>query len=191
MKKGKHAMKNIETILTENGITIPEDKKDAFNTAFNENYKTAEETNRLRTSRDELKSQLDTAKNTLKSFEGVDVGELRNQITKLTGDLAAKDNEFKAKLADMEFSSALDSAISASGAKNPKAVKALLDVDKLRSSTNRDADIKAALDACKGENDYLFKSDEPVKNPVAPTGTGSNSDPLAAVRAAMGLGEKK
>ena len=91
----------------------------------------------------------------------------------------------------MEFSAVLDSAISASGAKNSKAVKALLDVDKLRASTNRDADIKSALEACKTDNDYLFASDEPVKNPVAPTGSPNNADPLAAVRAAMGLEPKK
>ena len=39
-------MKNIETILSELGIQIPADKKDAFNSQFGENYKTTEETNR-------------------------------------------------------------------------------------------------------------------------------------------------
>ena len=180
-------MKNIETILSELGIQIPADKKDAFNSQFGENYKTTEETNRLRTSRDELKNQLDSAKNTLKSFEGVDINDLKGQIAKLTGDLAAKDTEYQAKIADMEFSAILDNAISSSGARNPKAVRALLDVDKLKASTNRDADIKSALEACKTDNDYLFTSTEPVKNPVAPTGSPSNNDPLAAVRAAMGL----
>nr|DAI30646.1 MAG TPA: minor structural protein [Caudoviricetes sp.] len=184
-------MKNIETILTELGIQIPADKKDAFTSQFGENYKTAEETNRLRTARDDLKSQLDGAKEQLKSFEGIDVSDLKSQIAKLNGDLTAKDNEYKAKIADMEFSAVLDGAISASGAKNSKAVKALLDVDKLRASTNRDADIKSALEVCKTDNDYLFKSDEPVNNPVAPTGGATGSDPFAAVRAAMGLEPKK
>ena len=181
-------MKNIETILTELGIQIPADKKDAFTSQFGENYKTAEETNRLRTA---LKAQLDSAKEQLKSFEGIDVSDLKSQIAKLNGDLTAKDNEYKAKIADMEFSAVLDSAISASGAKNSKAVKALLDVDKLRASTNRDADIKSALETCKADNDYLFMSNEPVHNPVAPTGGSTGSDPLAAVRAAMGLEPKK
>ena len=184
-------MKNIETILTELGIQIPADKKDAFTSQFGENYKTVEETNRLRTARDDLKAQLDSAKEQLQSFEGIDVSDLKSQIAKLNGDLTAKDNEYKAKIADMEFSAVLDSAISASGAKNSKAVKALLDVDKLRASTNRDADIKSALEACKADNDYLFMSNEPVHNPVAPTGGSTGSDPLAAVRAAMGLEPKK
>lgn len=184
-------MKNIETILTELGIQIPADKKDAFASQFGENYKTVEETNRLRTARDDLKAQLDSAKEQLKSFEGIDVSDLKSQIAKLNSDLTAKDTEYKAKIADMEFSAVLDSAISASGAKNSKAVKALLDVDKLRASTNRDADIKSALEACKTDNDYLFMSNEPVHNPVAPTGGSIGSDPLAAVRAAMGLEPKK
>lgn len=183
-------MKNIQTILEEAGISIPEDKKATFDAAFAENYSGIDEVTRLRTSHDNLKGQLDDAKKTLKSFEGVDVADLKGQIAKLTGDLAAKETDYKNKLADMEFSTALDSALSASGAKNTKAVKALLDIDKLKASSNRDSDIKSALEAVKSENDYLFVSNEPVKNPVAPTSTSSIADPLAAIRSAMGIANK-
>ena len=46
----------------------------------------------------------------------------------------------------------------------------MLDIDALKESKNQEADIKAMLETCKEENDYLFGSDEPIKNPVAPTG---------------------
>lgn len=185
-------MKNIHEILAVYGLTVPEDKKAEFDTAVNENYKTVAEADKLRTARDTYKTQLDEVSGKLKAFDGVDVNALKGEITKLTGDLAAKETEYQQKLADMEFEQVLDAAISSSGAKNAKAVRALLDVDALKASKNRDGDIKAALDKTKTDNDYLFKSNEPIMNPTAPTNTGGGStDPLAAMRAAMGLGDKK
>ena len=92
-----------------------------------EHYKSTAET---------YKSQLKEARDTLKTFEGVDVNELQGKISKLTADLAAKDSEFQAKIADMEFDALLDGQISAAKAKNVKAVKALLDVDALTGGFN-------------------------------------------------------
>ena len=87
-------MKNIEEILTSVGITVPEDKKGDFEAAFNENYKTVSEAEKLRTARDNYKSQLETAQNALKEFEGVDVKDLQGKIDKLNNDLAQKDSDY-------------------------------------------------------------------------------------------------
>lgn len=183
-------MKNIYDILTEIGLEVPEDKKEVFNTAVSENYKTVAEVEKIKTARDNYKSQLDTAQETLKGFEGVDVKDLQGKITALQNDLAAKETDYQNKLSDMEFNSALEAAISGSGAKNAKAVKALLDMDALKASKNRSEDIKAALEEVKKENDYLFGSDEPFYNPVGDTGgKGGNlgGSAMDAMRAAMGL----
>lgn len=143
---------------------------------------------KIEAERDNYKSQLETAQTALKDFEGVDVKELKGKIDTLTADLTAKETDYQNKLADMEFSSKLEGLITSSGAKNAKAVKALLDIESLKSSKNRDADLKAALEACQKENDFLFGSAEPFQNPVAGTGTPPPAaDPLASVRAAMGL----
>lgn len=124
---------------------------------------------KLEAERDNYKTQLETAQTALKDFEGVDVKELNGRISQLTADLAQKDNEYKAKIADMEFNSVLDNAISASKAKNAKALKALLDVETLKLSKNQAEDIKSAIETVKSENDFLFESDEPVKKVVRET----------------------
>ncbi len=121
-------MKNIYEILKELGIEIPADKKADFDTAVNENYKTVAEVDKIRTARDTYKQSLEDAQKALKSFEGVNVDELKGEIIKLTNDLAAKDAEHQQKLDDMDFNSTVDSAIKAKGAKNVKAVRALLDL---------------------------------------------------------------
>ena len=57
-------------------------------------------------------------------------------------------------------------AIKESKAKNAKAVRALLDIEAIKASKNQAADISAAIQKVKEENDYLFTSEEPIDNPV-------------------------
>lgn len=143
----------VDKIMSENGSDIEKTKA------------------RLEAERDNYKEQLETAQNALKEFDGIDVKELQGKIETLNSDLKNKETEYQSKIADMEFSAVLDSAISSSKARNAKAVKALLDIDKLKTSKNQAEDIKAALDAVKAENDYLFVSGEPIQNAVLGTGT--------------------
>ncbi len=184
-------MKDIHAILSEIGFTVPEDKKAAFDSAVKENYRTADEVGKIIAARDDFESRLKIAQDALEDFKGVDVKELQGKITTLTNDLATKDREYQDKIADMEFISDLDSAMTSAKAKNTKAVKALLDIDTLKASKNRADDIKKALDEVKKDNDYLFESDEPVKNPVKDTGNTHITGGMADImRASMGLKNK-
>ena len=74
------------------------------------------------------------------------------------------------KIAEMKFGTLIDNAISAAGGKNAKAIRALLDVETLKDSKNQTEDITAAIEACKKDNEYMFGSNEPINNPIAPTG---------------------
>ncbi|MBR3819621.1 MAG: phage scaffolding protein [Clostridia bacterium] len=75
-------MKDIYTILGEIGLTVPEEKKSAFDTAVRENYKTVSEHDKVVRARDDYKSQLDTANNTISELEKNkgDVASLQSQI---------------------------------------------------------------------------------------------------------------
>lgn len=160
----------IKQIMAENGKDI-EKTKETLNSQITD-----------------LNSQLSSTKEALKGFEGVDVNELKGKIEKLTTDLTTKETEYQNKIADMEFNSKLDSLITSTGARNAKAVKALLDLDSLKSSKNQDTDLQTALEACKTENGFMFGADEPILNPTASTG-GSlpQNSPLDSIRTAMGL----
>lgn len=182
-------MKNIYDILNDFGLEVPEDKKADFEKAWKENYRTKADYDKVAGQRDDYKASLDTVNEKLKEFEGVDVADLKEQITKLQGDLKAKDAEYAEKEADRIFNDTLKEAIKTAGGRNEKAVMALLDIDALKSSKNQSADIKKALDAAKESDSYLFGADEPFMNAVGPTGGtgGDNMGGMAAIRAAMGL----
>lgn len=183
-------MKNIYTILSEIGIEIPEEKKTEFDKAVIANYQTIAEVEKITTARDNYKSQLETAQNTLKEFDGVDVKELQGKIEILNDNLKNKETEYQNKIAEIEFNSVLESAISKSGAKNAKAVKALLDLDTLKLSKNQAEDITKALEIVKSENDFMFTSDEPFQNPVRDTGNPPPNGVTKEMFAKMGYSER-
>lgn len=187
----KATMKNIYEILKDFGLEIPEEKKGDFDKVWKENYRTKSEFDNAVAKRDEYKSSLDTVNEKLKEFEGVDVNDLKGQITKLTADLENKDKEYAAKEADRIFSESIREAIKTAGGRNEKAVMALLDMDALKESKNQSEDIKKALDAAKESDAYLFAANEPINNPVGPTNGGGGNHATSAIRAAMGLPEEK
>ena len=82
-------MKNIIEILKDLGVTVPEDKTAELNKLVAENYKTVAEfdkrVGRLETERNGLQSQLDTATENLKKFEGLDADALKNEVAEGRG----------------------------------------------------------------------------------------------------------
>ncbi len=188
-------MKNIHEILKEYGLEVPAEKKKDFDNAWKENYRTKSEYDNAVIQRDNYKTSLDDVNIKLKEFEGVDVKDLQGQITKLQGDLKAKDDEYAAKEADRVFMDSIKDAVKAAGGRNEKAVIAMLDIDALKKSKNQSDDIKTALENVKKSDGYLFGVNEPINNPVG--GTGGNGgaeiggDEMSALRAAMGLPAQK
>lgn len=138
------------------------------------------------------KSQLDDVQTKLKAFDGVDVAGLQEKVKTLTGDLETAKANHEKEIEDIRFQSVLTDRVNSYGPRNQKAVMALLDIEKLRESKNRDADITAALEAVKKENDYLFQSAKPTPRVVAGTattqtdGTDKKSQANEAFRALLG-----
>lgn len=123
-----------------------------------------------------IKEQLQTAKNGLKAFEGVDVGQLQGKITELQGQLTEKDTEWQGKIDAMKFEGKVADAIRAANGRNAKAITALLDLETLRNSKNQDADLKAALEALQNAEDsgFLFGDEQTPPGYAGGTGTGGN-----------------
>lgn len=85
-------MLNIEQILTEFNVEIPDGKKEEFVKKVLENYKTVAEYQKVTKKRDEFKSSLDDVQKQLEKFEDVDLDEMKSQISTLTTQLAEEKN---------------------------------------------------------------------------------------------------
>lgn len=107
----------------------------------------------------EAQKQLETANNTIKElqdaakkFDGADPEALKKQIS----DLQAK---YDKDLAATKTASALEVALMKAGAKNVKAVKALLNEADIKLDGDKLLGLETQLEALKKENDFLFESE--------------------------------
>ena len=171
-------MKNIIDICKEFGVEIPADKHAEFNKAVSENYKTiAEHEKKVNRLTDDLaaeKKRADTAVETLKGFEGKDFEAITRDRDKWKQDYEKAIADHKKEAEDREFNAILETAIADSKGKNAKAIMALLDMEKLRSSRNQEKDIKSALESLRSENNYLFEDNGGSPRFTDPKGNGGN-----------------
>lgn len=143
----------VDSIMAENGTDIESAKG---------------ELEQVKTELEQTKTQLQEANTTIDGLKDYD--QVKGQVEEYKTKYETTKAEYEGKIADMQFGSALEAAITAAGGRNAKAVKALLDVDVLKASKDQTADIKAAIEACQKENGYLFGAGEPINSPVGPTG---------------------
>lgn len=100
---------------------------------------------------------------------------------KTKAEQAAKDAE--ARVAAVQFDTALDTALSAAKAKNPKTVKVLLNMDGLKLSDGQIIGLKEQLETIQKDNDFLFDGEQqPVPKFTKPgtpaPGKGTDQDYL-------------
>ena len=104
----------------------------------------------LQTQLDNANAQLKTAQDGLKAFEGKkSPEEYEAELTKLRGDMQAQADGFA-------FDSALNTAIMGKKGRSVKAVRALLDMEALKSSKDRTTDIDKALEEAAKANPWAF-----------------------------------
>lgn len=192
-------MKNIFELMKEFGFEVPEDKKKDFEKAVLENYRTVKDyeaqKEKLETAEQKASASettINELKEDLKKFEGVDVTGLQQKITDLETNLQTKETEFQQKLADRDFDDLLTESIHGAKGKNAKAIRALLDVDALKTSKNQKDDVAAAIKALTEAEDskMLFgEADEPdvIGNVIGSVKQKSGGTDDAVMRAAMGL----
>ena len=186
-------MKNIFEIMKDYSLEVPEDKKKEFEKEVLENYKTVADYDAQTEKVKNLTEQLNTAKDAVKKFEGVDPEALKNEIAALNQKLTDKETEYQNQIADRDFQDMLKTAIADAKGKNAKAITALLDIDALKASKNQKDDVAVALKKLSEAEDskMLFGEPEATKlgtgNLLGTVTKGGSADNDAAMRAAMGL----
>lgn len=174
--------------LKEQGLTDEQIK--AVMTEYGKSMdKAMEQVNSLTTEKDNLANQIaDRDSQLAKLKDGIqDNADLKDQITKLQQANKQAKKDFEAKMASQKKAFLVDKAISGAGARNSKAVSALLDLDKVSLSDNGLEGLDDQLTALKESDSYLFNikdEPQPTKSPVSvvsgqPKGEGTPTINLA------------
>ena len=184
-------MKNIETILKEHGVELPEAEREAIMKEVNANYKTIAEHTKLTDNLANEKKKAEDATEALKKFDGLDPEAQKNAIADLEKKLADRETEFADTLAKRDFDEALAKELDEYKFTS-KAAKASI-ADKVRKSnlTYRDGKILGLgdlMEQIKSEDADAF---EPAAGGAAKitekgtgkgNGTGLTKDQIFAIK---------
>jgi len=136
----------------------------------------------------DYKSQLDARDKQLAELEPKAAGNesLLQQIQKLQDDNKTAQTEYEQKLAETQRTFALDSALSGAKVKNLKAVKALLDAEKIKLDGDKLSGLEEQLEALKTSDAYLFETAEEGKPTFStkpkPKGEGVTKESIMAIK---------
>ena len=143
-----------------------------------------------------LQNELGAANNTIKGlrdaakkFEGVDVDKLR-------GDLEALQNKYDADVGAARLSGALDAALLTAKARDTRAVRPFIDMDRLSLDGDKLLGLEDQLKTLRAEKGFLFELDtDPgrqrggMRHQSGAGGADTGTDEAnAALRAAFGRG---
>ena len=191
-------MKNIEAILKDAGLEVTAEQLAAIDKEVKENYKTVTDYEKQKDKLSAAEDKVKTLTESLDKFKDVDADKLNGEIADLKKQLEEKDKTFASQIADRDFDDLVKDAIAEAKGRNPKAIKALLDVEALKASKNQKDDVAAALKKLAEAEDskMLFGEDQPA--PVGKVGAigkvtgGTSGDAfLDSIRAAAGLSTQK
>lgn len=158
---------------------IPEDKLDSMITDINKELpkyfipkdkynEAAEAKKKLEADIQERDKQLEQLKNAAGNSE-----ELKAQIEQLQAENQKAAEEWQAKMAQMQLDFAVERALTTAKAKNAKAVKALLDMEKVKLDGEQLLGLEDQLKAIKESDPYLFGEPGKVGGGTNPPGAGN------------------
>ena len=166
----------LKELLKKSGI--PEDKLDSTITDINKELpkyfipkdkynEVAEAKKKLETDLQGRDAQLEQLKSAAGNSE-----ELKKQIEQLQAENKKAAEEWQAKMVQMQLDFAIEKALAAAKAKNAKAVKALLDMEKVKLDGDQLLGIDEQLKALQQSDQYLFGDSGKVGGGTNPPGAG-------------------
>jgi len=144
----------IDKIMAENGKDI-------------EKHKAAVET--AKAEADGLRTQLTDAGKRIEAFKGMDIEGIKKAADEWKTKSEQAEKNATAQVVQLRFDHALDGVLTGVKARNPKAVKALLDMEnlKLNEADGTIVGLEDQLKKIKEANDYLFENETPTPKIVA------------------------
>jgi len=140
---------------------------------------------KMKQQKEQLETDLKTANELVNNLEKSNKSneELQTQIDSYKTELETLNTQ----RAEDRKNAAIELALTAAGAKNIKAAKALLDLEGLEVTENGLKGLDAQLEGIKKDNDYLFQNEQQQQTPKIVTGgnpQGGSNEPVDAFQAA-------
>lgn len=133
---------------------------------------TKEQLDSVTTERDNMKQQLADRDTQLEDLKKQATGNenLQQQIQQLQDDNKKIKEDYEAKIQQQAFEHSLKDALAAAKVRNPKAAKALLDLESIKLDGDKLLGLEDQLKAIKESDPYLFQEEQKPGGPSYSTG---------------------
>lgn len=116
--------------------------------------------------------------------------ELTTKYTELQGKYEKDTKDLQDKLTQSQYNAAVDMALMGSGAKNTKALRALLDMEKIKYENDTLSGLDEQIEAIKKDNDFLFETAQNKSGGMRQGSSIANEDSfMSSLREGAGLKE--
>ena len=151
-------------LLAKHGIEVPEEKKKGLESEMPENYREAQELMELNTELEGVKGQLSQANEQIAGFKELDIEGVKQKAAEWEQKYNQAAEDSAREIEQLKFDFALDRELTKAQARNPKAVKALLDRDALKYDKGKIIGLEEQLETLKKGEDsaFLFGSAAPT-----------------------------
>lgn len=151
-------------LLAKHGIEVPEEKKQGLESEFSESYRETQEFKELNTELEGVKGQLSQANEQIAGFKELDIEGVKQKATEWEQKYNQAAEDSAREIEQLKFDFALDKELTKAQARNPKAVKALLDRDALKYDKGKIIGLEEQLETLKKNEDsaFLFGSAAPT-----------------------------
>jgi hypothetical protein len=137
--------------------------KEVIDKIMNENGKDIEAEKSKVTTKDKelegMKTQLGEANKQIESFKGMDIEGIKKAADDWKTKAEQAEVEAKKQIEKLQFDHSLETELQKAGARNPKTVKALLNMDSLKNADGTIIGLKEQLEKLKTDEAYLFNED--------------------------------
>lgn len=171
-------MKNALEIVKGLGFELTDEQAEALNSEINANYKTVAEFDKkikkVEGERDNLKSQFESATETLKGFEGVDVGAINQKLSEYEQKIQQIEADYQKKLDEREFNDVLKESLAGVKFSSQSAKKAVMeDISRagLKLLNGKILGLTEYLDELKKTDADAFVAETPKATFTAPKET--------------------
>ena len=138
--------------------------------------------------------QLSEATTTINSFKEMDIDSIKAASTKWEQEAKRIEQEAEQKLKTQKFDFVLENALRTAKAKNIRAVRALLDTEKLKIAEDESIEgLEDQLKEIKSKDEYMFEDETPqprITTKFSSRGAVITDSMIGAARKAAGLDEE-
>lgn len=179
----------LKTIL---GDAYTDDIDKAVSKKIGEDFVSRGDFNTANTAKKSLETQLGEAKKTIGEFKNMDIDGIKRAAEDWKAKFEAAEQTAAKQLEDLQFDTALHTALAAAKARNPKAVAALLNREAMKFAGGSIVGLNEQLEAVKKDNGFLFEAEKAGgagfgnKTPATETDGNSNTTMNSLIRGTRG-----